>query len=73
MAIQNLNLKRLPGFILVLVFVILSLSGFPPFEKIERSLLDNNMRLTLTDQNGSKNIVLLEIDGRSLKTPRWLC
>jgi serine/threonine-protein kinase len=63
---QNLNLKRLPGFILVLIFVICSLSDLSVFEKMERALLDNNMRLTLSDQKGSHDIVLIEIDGKSL-------
>ena len=67
MAKQNLNLKRLPGFILVLVFVIFSLSGLSMFEQLERALLDNNMRLTFSEQKGSHDIVLIEIDGKSLK------
>jgi len=67
MAKQNLNLKRLSGFILVLVFVIFSLSGLSMFEQLERALLDNNMRLTFSDQKGSHDIVLIEIDEKSLK------
>jgi serine/threonine-protein kinase len=67
MAKQNLNLKRLPGLILVLIFVIFSLSGLSMFEEMERALLDNNMRLTFSGQKGAHNIVLLEIDGKSLQ------
>ena len=66
MAKQNLNLKRLLGGFVVLLFVIFSYSGLSFFETMERALLDNSMRMASTDREGSynHNIVLLEIDDR---------
>ncbi len=67
MAKQNLNLKRLLGVFVVLLFVIFSYFGPSFFERIERALLDNSMRMASTDREGAHNIVLLEIDDKSLK------
>ena len=67
MAQLNFNLRRLLGLLAVLIFVILSFYGPRPLERMEKSLLDNSMRLDFSDKGGSHNIVLIEIDEKSLK------
>ena len=67
MARLNFNLQRLLGLFAVLIFIIFSFYRPSPLEKMERSLLDNSMRFDFSDKGGSHNIVLIDVDEKSLK------
>ena len=67
MAKLNFNLQRLLGLLAVLIFIIFSFYGPSPLERMERSLLDNGMRFDFSDKGDSHDIVLIEIDDKSLK------
>jgi CHASE2 domain-containing sensor protein/tRNA A-37 threonylcarbamoyl transferase component Bud32 len=67
MAKLNFNLQRLLGLLAVFILIILSFYGPSSLERMEKSLLDNSMRLDFSDKGGSHNIVLIEIDKKSLK------
>ena len=67
MAKLNFNLQRLLGLFAVLILFLLSFYSPSPLERMEKSLLDNSMRLDFSDKGGSHNIVLIEIDEKSLK------
>jgi len=63
---KSIKLDTVIGIIIILLFIGLSYTGLSPFETMERCIYDMEMNLSPTENQGAGNIVLIDIDDKSL-------
>ncbi|MFC1866588.1 CHASE2 domain-containing protein [Thermodesulfobacteriota bacterium] len=63
---KNKKLDMTIGVIIVLIFVFFSFTGFSFFEKMGRRLYDMGINFVQPDDQGVENIILVDIDDKSL-------